>query len=160
MKILGLDPGGSTGWCFFAYQESVPDKWTWAGDTITTPDHHQLIRALLQRYLPDIIVCEDFQFRQQAGKENYRKGLELISRDYIGIVKLIAHDLDARLIMQQPSTKDANIVRDENLKRLGIWREPAHPNRHYHDACRHTASYIIQKRRYQPFIDGIKSARA
>jgi hypothetical protein len=160
MRILGLDPGGSTGWCFFGYQESDPEKWTWSGDTITLKHHHSLLRALIQRYMPDYIVCEDFQFRQKAGTEDYRKGLELISREYIGIARLAAQDMDAKFILQPSSMKDTNLTRDENLEKLGILRTPLHPNRHYHDACRHTVNYIIQKRRFQPFIDRIKSAAA
>lgn len=160
MRILGLDPGGSTGWCFFSYQEPTPSVWLWSGDTLTQDNHHGQLRALIQRYMPDYIVCEDFQFRQKAGTENYRKGLELISKEYIGVARLIAQDIDAKFILQPPSMKDTNLTRDENLKKLQILRTPLHPNRHYHDACRHTVNYLIQKRRYQPFIDRIKANAA
>jgi hypothetical protein len=155
MKILSFDPGGSTGWASF---ETLNDGSShhFDGGTFVIDDHHKDIRQLITDTDPDLVIYETFEFRQSAGKERERKGLNLISREYIGIIKLTTADLNIKTRQQPPAYKDTNLVRDDNLKKLGLLRFPLWPNRHYHDAARHLAHYLIQQERNPQILEMVK----
>lgn len=156
---LSFDPGGSTGWAYFDNKLDYNDP-LFTGGTLTNIHHHHEIRHLIEVYNPNYVICEDFTFRQSPDSAKQRRGLELISKEYIGILRFMAYDHCYDFILQPPSYKNTNLVKDENLETLGLLRTPKHENRHYHDAAKHLAHWLIQKRRYQPLIDKLKESAA
>lgn len=158
-KSLSFDPGGSTGYSYFNNQMYY-DSPTWGGGTFTEPHHHEEIEYLIEVFQPNYVICEDFTFRQSPDSAKQRTGLELISKEYIGILRLLATHHFYKFILQPTSYKNTNLVKDENLDKLNMLRYPKHPNRHYHDAAKHHLHWLIQKKRYQPYIDRLKTRDA
>jgi hypothetical protein len=130
-KVVALDPGGTTGYATGLIEEGLMKvstgqaKW----DHIALYDN-------LKLSAPDVIVCESFDFRQRIHKTQY--GLELISREYIGVVNLycqqrIREDKLIDLMMQKPSIIGGfytnNVLKKDKLYRPG--------RDHANDACRH-----------------------
>lgn len=151
-KVLAFDPGGSSGWALCTFDD---DDYKFDGGTLQIDDHHQQLRDLITNCHPDIVIYEAFEFRQKAHSD-YRKGLNLISREYIGVIRLTCQDLHITTRQQPAAYKDTNLVREANLEKLGILRRPLYPNRHYHDAAAHLVHYMIQTLRYQPVFDVVK----
>lgn len=137
MKILVLDPGGTTGWiCFeikyefglFHWKELIKDHFKF-GQLGDNTEHHEALWQLLLKTQPDIIICEGFSNRDNE----FAKQMSL---EYIGIVKL--YDIFAtrcRLIIRPASNKEFST--DEKLSRLGLFITPKTKWRHALDAMRH-----------------------
>jgi len=95
MTYLALDPGGTTGWASFQ-PSTVRFEWgklaTDDGDA-DIPGHHRALWNLLEHmhglaypneYLT--VICEKFNYQRRDITKGIQ--LELISRNYIGIVEL------------------------------------------------------------------------
>ena len=105
MKILSIDPGGTTGWCTFEigfdrngaplWNPTVAEHFCDVGQ-LTIPEHHNNLRKLMHVQNPDIIVCERFEKRQNDFSL-------LISVEYIGVVKQFAQQTNKTLVMQGAS---------------------------------------------------------
>lgn len=150
-KVLSLDPGGSTGWAMFEWNGH---NYNFDGGTFSIQEHHTLIDNLIRLHHPDLVIMESFDYRQASDRE--RKGLELVSREYIGVGKLVCSDTEIPFRLQPPPYKDTRLVRDDNLQKLGVFRAPPYPNRHYHDAMKHLIHYLVQTMRFQPIITEIR----
>lgn len=155
-KSLCFDPGGSTGWSTYV-EVDYDDNPIWSGGTLTENRHHLDFYNMICAFNPHELIIESFEFRQKAGSESYRKGLELVSREYIGIAQLYCDMTGTPIIQQSPSLKDTNIVRNENLEKLSLLIYPLHDNRHMHDAHKHHVYYQIHKRKVKAILDRIKS---
>jgi len=137
IRILGLDPGGTTGWALFSAEERyehddkavVYDKPKFTCGELGAGDkheHHNELYELMELQQSDnyIIVCESFEYRNTA-----RAGLELISKEYIGVVKLFAQQRmlglsSQRLVFQTASMgkiTQKSFVKKRNLQKLGLW---------------------------------------
>lgn len=114
MKIISLDPGGTTGIGVGYLDEE-------AGLLRVTSDQkilsHQGLYNLLVRESPDWVICEDFIFRNRA-----RDGLELISAELIGVVKLYAAEYKCSLTMQSPVEGIGGYYNDDRLKEHDLWQ--------------------------------------
>ena len=128
MKVICLDPGGTTGYCIGKIEN---------GRLMYTPlqaefDHYGLWE-FLSGYNPEWIICESFEFRNRV-----RPGTELISAELIGVVRLYCQLTEIPLSLQNASTAGAggkkgpfnNLI----LKDKGLY-EAAKP--HAMDASRH-----------------------
>lgn len=129
--ILALDPGGTTGWASFQCDqiwnpidevfEYVGRQWTCGQLDLRPEDHHLTLYNLLGHFHVDkyMIVCERFDYRNKS-----RPGLELISREYIGVTRLFCQDRRIPLALQEASQgkiTDKSFVKKENLQRLALW---------------------------------------
>src|SRR5687768_17063694 len=107
MKIIALDPGGTTGWATYEDQE-IPVPGTdgeverhgvkWVCGHLGPEEHHgQLYDFLGMQHSQQetYLVSESFEFRQKA-----RDGLVLVSLEYIGVTKLFARERGLQLRMQ------------------------------------------------------------
>ena len=138
--ILALDPGGTTGWC---YWEQVIDGIKFEQGQLGNPKHHLELFDFLgdldtQRIAPEFhIVYESFEFRQT---ERHRDFIDYIPREYIGVVELFQQmNPHVKLFKQMagaviPGPKNAAFFTDDKVKRLGLW-VPGRP--HAMDATRH-----------------------
>lgn len=137
---IGLDPGVTTGYAIGGIEDGkmtvVTGQYRW--------DHIGLWQFLLNGK-PDFVICERFEFRQGNVKD-YRKGLELFSRELIGVVNLyqqletMRENREVILYMQNPMkqpTKGRQTnthFTNEVLKRSAIYKPG---NEHANDAARH-----------------------
>jgi hypothetical protein len=129
-RIIAFDPGGKTGWGTFTadrilWPEGEP---TYGGPkfksgTITGLNHHQDLYQLLVDSLEEttLVVCESFEFRNVD-----RMGTELISVEYIGVIRFFCQEFGLMLHLQTASQGKATsgnaFVKKENLVRLGLWK--------------------------------------
>lgn len=133
-KILAFDPGGTTGVAYFGNALSTPKV-----SHLGPERHHAQLWALLNNVRPTHVVYETFEFRNR-GRDN----LELISRDYIGIIDLYC-DLNPVRVYRQSASQAKGFIPDRGprkdvpIKRLG-WYMPAH--KHGMDAVRHLIYFI------------------
>ena len=159
-RIIGLDPGGTTGWATYTaekkkmlpYEDATNVVLTqylneeWTCGQLATHDHHKILNDFLgmQQVEETLIVCESFDYRNQS-----KPGLELISREYIGIVKLFSQERNVPYVLQTASQgkvrdNDKSFVRKENLERLGLWvKGGASTWNHAMDAYGHILYYMI-----------------
>jgi len=151
--IIALDPGGTTGWATFnADYVEGPDgaelyNAEWRCGQLDGGKHHKELAILLemnhtQHYQ---IVCESFEYRNRS-----RPGLELVSKEYIGVAELVAQDRKLPPVVYQTAAqgkvrnKTTAFVKPTNLKRLGLWIPG---NDHAMDGYGHLLYYIIHSKR-------------
>lgn len=161
-EILAFDPGGTTGvarcvlpptpqydpvalWHFDAWQIGQPDD-----------SHHVELDRMLYDRLPSVIVYEDFQYRPYAGDDGdkRRAQLNLVSKEYVGVLKLYCYYNRVPLVKHTPSM-GLQFVKDKRLKSLGLHQ----PGRdHANDATRHLLYYLVFTRKFKdPFVSLWKS---
>lgn len=142
-RILALDPGETTGWATWSELEE-PWESPFNCGQIGPQEHHLQLDSFLghMQVTNFTVVCERFEYRNQS-----RAGLNLMSREYIGVVKRFAQERMIDVITQKVVFQNAtqavgpkSFVQDSHVKRLGLWT----PNqRHAMDATRHLLYYII-----------------
>jgi len=136
-RILALDPGGTTGWA----------SWTdgqYNCGQIGPDEHHLELWDFLgnQQTANFTIVCESFEFRQRA-----RAGLELISKEYIGVAKLFKqermlelHNNQVQKLVFQTAAMGKGFIKDDKIKAKGLWTKG---QKHAMDAMRHLLYYQV-----------------
>lgn len=146
MRLIALDPGGTTG--AVKFQKSVTtNAWNFMERRQFGPHkHHKELWSYLCLEMPDIIVYEQFYYQRRP----IDKGVSLVldSKEYIGVIELYGAleevGLDGahptKIVVQSPS--DMKFWDDTKLKRLGepFYKPP--PNQHSTDAIRHALYYI------------------
>jgi len=153
LSITALDPGGTTGVAFYDADVifNVDDQIeylnpSWDTLQLVEPDHHKTLRAILERrhVANTIVVCESFQYRRPVDAP----AVELISCEYIGVVKLVAQERpDIQVVWQTPGkvippknrNRAGGFWTDEKLKQVGKYS----PGRkHANDAMRHLLHFM------------------
>lgn len=133
-KCIGVDPGGDTGWAIRDIDQ------TWRHGVFDEDDHHnQLWEFLYQEHFNKgasigLIVCERFNYQRRPLDKGV--SVEIISREYIGVVKLFTQTYRVPLYMAQVPNKD--FFNDANLKKLGMW----YGTQHERDAAAHLLWYF------------------
>jgi len=160
-RILSLDPGGVTGWATYTTLRMMPpdsneyeyldEEWAggqlgeWTGKKFKAAPHHEELETLIEMSIVEefLVVCESFNYRNASPA-----GLELISRDYIGIVDLLAKKRGFEVVKQEASfgkVTKKSFVRKENLEKLGLWvKGGASVWNHQMDAYGHLLQYMIK----------------
>lgn len=137
--FVALDPGGTTGWAAFTNGEYVSGQ-------IDTDQHHYKLYQLLGRFYVGypklVIICESFEFRQ--GDASFRMGVNLISREYIGVAKLFAQSMEGVEFYLQTAATAKKFVTDDKLKVMDLWPTG---QQHARDAYRHLVTHLVQKRK-------------
>lgn len=127
MKVIALDPGVTTG---YATGLISPE-----GKMLVVGGQERWNHVGLYQFLvinePNVIISERFEFRKKA-----REGLELFSRELIGVANLYAQlhmPPPHELVMQMPSVI-GGFFSDAQLKKDNLWKEG---RGHNMDALRH-----------------------
>lgn len=142
-RILALDPGGTTGWAAYSAliipgiefaTISMSQRFTCGH--ITGDKHHVELENFLgsQRLAAFVVVCETFDDTASGHSVN------LMAREYIGVVEKWCQENDVPLVMQRPGVAKP-FTKDINLKRLGIWKGVKW--KHAMDAYRHLLWHMI-----------------
>src|SRR3990172_880913 len=124
MRIVALDPGGTTG---IAYFDTAREQWN---RRELTSDHHMDLYDILYLYNPDVVIYERLNYQRRGVTNGI--ALRLDSVEYIGVIKLAkqlaqagrAAWTDFILVDQQPSVR--TWWNDERLKALGLWVSSPH----------------------------------
>ena len=149
IKVIALDPGGTTGWAKGLIREgkmgvmSGQDEW-----------NHLALYEELKHTFPNIIICERFDYRKGGKKQ---EGVELISREYIGVVQLYVQQQQSRfrpghpyyvdIYMQMPQEALGGFYKSPmKLKEAGVYK-PGKP--HANDAMRHLLQWWDFKEGFQ-----------
>lgn len=143
---VALDPGGTTGYAVWD-----GDKFIEHGQIGPGEHHDSLFRTLGVTYIAFdgslSVVCESFEFRQNRQRDN----IELMSREYIGVVKLFQQQHRIPLIMQTAALAKP-FVTDEKLKVMGIW-DQTKGEKHARDAYRHLIYYLVNRQKRYDLIE-------
>lgn len=134
-KIVSFDPGGTTG-------VAIWEDGKWNRCSLGPKEHHyELWQFLIRHGDADTWVYETFNYQRR----DITKGvsLELISREYIGIIKLAftrcaSHwgGKTSELIPQSPPQR--MFWTDDKLRELDLWVSSEHER----DATRHLLYYL------------------
>jgi rhodanese-related sulfurtransferase len=139
VRVVALDPGGTTGWSRWSDNGGI--SWGQIGPRA----HHLDLEKFLHQslYVDDyvgnklVVVCESFQNRANAAAE-------LVSLEYIGVVRLFSQKTNTRLIMQDPGNMKEWCKHDgekyAKLKANG-WYVSGQP--HATDANGHMLKYLV-----------------
>lgn len=118
--------------------------------------HLVALDDLLHDRSPSLLIYEDFQYRAYAGdgEQPRRTQVNLVSKEYIGVIKLYGYRNSIPVVKQTPGT-GLQFVKDKRLKSLNL-HIPGRP--HGNDAMRHLLYYLVftQKLR-EPFVSLWKS---
>lgn len=156
-RVLALDPGGTTGVAMARYYGPEPleslEQIYFSHDQIGPNEHHDKLWELLsdehERGLDEgpllSIVCESFQFRQHINKDQAKAKVELISCEYIGLVKLFCKLNDVPLTFHTASAAktfvpDKGPQANVKLRQLGLYQTG---QVHANDALRHLLRYLV-----------------
>jgi hypothetical protein len=130
MKTIGFDPGGTTGVAIF---DDDTDGFSWERDQVVGEDHHETLWNYLLKEMPDVIVCERFQIRNNVAAST-------TALEYIGVIKCFAQLSNTTLIMQTPS-QAKGFWNDAKLRRCQLYLPSSG---HAMDATRHVLYYLMQ----------------
>lgn len=150
MKLIALDPGGTTGWATCDYKQEPAGVDTdgtvlyenvlkFTSGQIGPGKHHRTLLALLEFQATNAdyhVICESFEFRQRA-----RDNLVLVSKEYIGIVELFHQTwTPTPVVVFQTAAMAKVFVTNDKIKSLNLWdwRAP-----HAMDAMRHLIYYLV-----------------
>lgn len=138
MRLLGLDPGGTTGWSLLSADRE--------GDVVLL-DSGQIPGGLrgLNEWLTDqyclakwdAIVYESWTQRNAAP----RTSDQYIPIYCIGAIELYSEMSGVPAIGRTPA-QNKSAVTDEVIKRLDLWGQVGHDNRHQRDSTRVVLGYL------------------
>jgi hypothetical protein len=129
MKVVALDPGGTTGWASYDLDTEQMER-----RQLGPGKHHGELYATLCVEMPDVLVVEDFRYRQQANAV-------LVSVEYIGVSELfVAMYPDVELVRQGSDiAHGSGTWDDDKVKKLNLWIPG---QRHAMDATIHLLHFL------------------
>lgn len=159
-NVLAFDPGGTTGWAWAYLGEDFTQRpdvrlsyiQLRTGEFGPDPHHFEVYNKIeflhkqeFAMMLPPLeVVSEPFHFRQH--KDNPRQGLELVSCEYIGVMRLACAQLGLTYYDRFTPGEAKRYVTDKKLELLGWLQEPVTPMRHRNDALRQLVKYLIVRK--------------
>lgn len=129
MKLMGVDPGGTSGLCLYDVATRELKR-----IQIGPSEHHCDLRNLLSDYAPNLVVTERFDYRRR------QEHAELISVEYIGVMKEWCSRTNTGLVQQQQLKGHRGLWTDAKLKALDLY-VPGKP--HAMDATRQVLFYEV-----------------
>lgn len=128
IDVIAIDPGITTGYAFGQIDTDEGLMKVATGQERWTPGDLML---MLQTMLPDIIVYEDFVYRNKA-----RTGLVLYSVQLIGVINLYGetHE-ECKLVKQSPGMVIGQFYDNRKLREASLYKTTV--GGHANDACRH-----------------------
>lgn len=173
LSILGLDPGGTTGWALYTadvihtISELAPGlkgtrKPEYSNEKFNTghigPGHHHLrLWNLLEQWTVTntIIVCESFEYRRNPTDAN-RDNIVLDSKEYIGVVNLYEQNFIRTVqprhngllglsVVYQTAAVGKGFWDDRKLAAVSHFATPKTKWTHANDAMRHLLHFMTFK---------------
>jgi hypothetical protein len=144
MKILAIDPGGTTGICVGTVDNNIA-KVSARGQI--APDHYVTLWRYIGSYDPDIVVCERFTNRAI-------KGADLGPCEVIGIVKLWCEQRSRALYWQ--GSDQMGFWDDTKLKAVGLYLPG---QRHASDATSHWLYHVTEQQACKNYLYKLREAR-
>lgn len=130
MRVLSLDPGGTTGYAITSFHEDLTLEIERSGQIKNSLSGFLDFQwDVLESEKLDFIICENFELREGV------YGADLSPVYIIGALEALYPTVP--IIYQAPYQKP--LVDDDRLKRLGLY-EPGKPHRN--DAVRHMVIYL------------------
>jgi hypothetical protein len=123
---VALDPGGTTG---VAVVRDQRKPWALSVEQMEG-EHYRALFRTLYTLEPEYIICETFENRGQSNTI-------LVSKEYIGVVKLYLQRTGTTGVWQSASTGKA-FWTDDKLKKYNIYVAGL---KHARDAVRHYAAW-------------------
>jgi hypothetical protein len=142
VKIIAIDPGGTTGWAKLEIDTilhgHLREHFSWGHIPIEgVEEHHSALWRFLVHEHPNVIVCERFD---NSG-DQFTK---IVSREYIGIVKLYCQLFDIPVEWQGADVAK-NWAPNDRLMTMTLLITPASKWKHANDAMRHLVYWICFK---------------
>ena len=128
MRIISIDPGELTGYCYAELDEEATELRFHPFQIVDDVDN---LWNRLEEFKPKYIIIEDFEFRGGA-----RKGLNLFPVQLIGVARLYeleGSDINCRVFIQK-AAQGKSYYTDPILKELGLY---VRGKPHGMDATRH-----------------------
>lgn len=178
LAILGLDPGGTTGWALYtadvihslAGERPTPEYYNekFNAGQIGPGPHHRRLWCLLEQWTVTntIIVCESFEFRRNERDRN-RTNIVLDSKEYIGVVNLYQQMFEATTAQKHDNHIGLEVVYQTAATGKGFWtdqklqavRKQSTPKSkwpHANDAMRHLLHYMVFKMGRKDLLEPLK----
>lgn len=161
VSIMGVDPGGVSGWARLNITTGGNERTVWSegqpywdSGELNFSEHHLALDQTLSSTLRPmrhphslILLCEGFDNRANPAAN-------LISLQYIGVCKRWAQQRP-NVTALYPSPSEKEWASDKKLKGLGLY-EPGHKD--INDAKRHIVTYVCNKRMYYPMLEQLRKA--
>lgn len=153
MKVIALDPGGTTGYAIMTTEAARTDKEnsTWTFGELTG-GHHLALWDLLEAERPHYVIYERFQYQRRELDKGV--SLVLVSVEYIGIIRLWLSMVE-RLgrpvydICQTPA-QAKNLWTDDKLEKVGLYTKGS---AHIRDATRHLLYWLTVTQNHRAWFD-------
>jgi hypothetical protein len=158
MIIIALDPGGTTGWTTYDGQGYVQGYFG-------PEEHHEELFSFLerQRHQDTRVVYESFEYRHNQDKQ--RATVELISKEYIGVIKLFYQGLPSTTKLKAYTAgqhkpfwrpNEAN----SKLAQLGVEVHPKSrwPNMHINDSMSLMLHYRLYELNHKSVLQPLKGS--
>lgn len=147
-KILGLDPGGTVGYCKY---RPAPK----AAQVQVTPEDFEIgqhrpqdfresvlwLEVMIKQFHPDVIVCESYHIYPSKLHEHSLSDVPTLQ--LIGAIRTIAIQQQIQLVFQSAEQGKAFSTNDK----LMHWQLYQRNKPHANDATRHVTRYLIFPRR-------------
>jgi hypothetical protein len=140
MRILWFDPGGTTGWAMYSNEEEGHSSFS--SGQIGPGPHHEVLWNLIRdkhfkagapgEWVKDFrLGSESFEFRNNQ-RDQDRDNIELISREYIGVIRLYASmyqlphlyfqtAAQGKIRERKSRNNSGSFVKRRHLEKLGLW---------------------------------------
>lgn len=149
MRIVSLDPGGTTGYAVWHDMNDVDD---WNAGHIGPSEHHIELWGLLDRYSPNLVICEGFNYQRREVDRGV--SLSLVSKEYIGITKMWCK-MRKKEYLEPPPGQAKQLVSDNYLKSMS----PSlflPGKKHANDAMRQLVYYLVNKKARRDLIPKVR----
>ena len=150
-RVLSFDPGGSTGWALYEESGALPYAGLkrWAFGTLGPEPHHKALWDLMHGIAPTLVIWEEFIYQRRELDRGV--SLELISRNYIGIMELYCelravNGYESRLAYKK-------FWDDTKLGKVNLYSQ----TKHSRDATRHLLYYLTFVKKDPRWIQALKA---
>lgn len=156
--IIGVDPGGTTGLCWWRKGMRGDDTYAW--EQVPNCDTDEQLKVLMQMLsaisglaVPYVrrhqvhIVVEKFEFRLD---ERERTKIDYTAAQVIGAIRFWAMDLDHIKLVRRGATIGKGFWTDDKIKTLALW---VPGNKHAMDATRHLLSYRLFELQHKALLE-------
>ena len=147
MRVLAADPGGTTGWAYYADGAVTAGQDEFASFTDIVDGWCSVHSTDPKRKgVPDVIVAERFLITPQTAKLSQQS----TALEIIGFLRYVAHREGIPFVLQTPADAkrfaQVGSDKDARLERVGWLKKPKAQNDHANDALRHLLLYTVKNK--------------